>query len=565
MNFFEDLVVELKEENLLEDTVIDLARNESDGSNVDVDLQGRADNNAKVGLEQIDPLHDVSDRDDVSTVSVDNIEFEVAVAESTRHPAEDPESGSEIIAPTSSVQKPKDEREFYIKQASSEVSSLQMVEHVLSAVEREYQKKLPKAFDDLDVKKALNAFIQVTGSPDSDEHKQCEIALLSETEAWCSALAARDREISVADLRRYCENCRPMLSSQAMLSLARFYRNLPYSESVRGKFDFIITRLFSRPMEDQSRKLLFTSDEMLGHIQKLYAEWSSLALFSVEDPESNIKLAVLSFQDLSLEAEKATEFDELIKSDFFNRLRLFKESIADLFYAPSVTVAAIESNVRVGNVYVELIDRERRRSSAASVHEKYSFVDDATVSDATGRTLDLFDVLRQRPEALQSEPVIEPRVEEHVPNEEVAKSANGSKDVKVRRKWLPNIGLDNLGVSKWLLVAGTLLIAVSVGLYIWANFFIVEPPSSAGVTNYDLTSSPFREDLKLAKVSGETFYGVLQPSWETMTKEKQQELVQKIYQTGAGKNWMKVNLMNSQGKTVAFMSATRSDIISPLP
>ena len=554
MNFFEDLLVDLKEENLLEDTVIDLAskKNETVEANAAVD-PGVSSDSAQLPNE---PMTTGALPQPTSFAAFEVIDNAQVAGKADEIPS------SEI--PVSPVKQGND-REFYNKRATAEVSSLQMVEHVLSAVEREYHKKLPQSFDDFEVKKALNNFLQVTEPDSSDEHNKAEFALMRETEAWCSALAARDRTISVADLRRYCENCRPMLSSQAMLSLARFYRNLPYSEPVRGKFDFIITRLFSRPMDNQSRKLLFTAAEMQGHVKTLYAEWSSLALFSVDDPESNIKLAVMSFADLTAEAEKATEFDELIKSDFFNRLRLFKESIADLFYAPEVTVAAIECNVRVGNVYVELIDRERQRSNAASVHDKYSFIDNDAVSEATGRTLELVDVLRDRTAVIEPEPFDEPQHSEHDEESQPETEKAELKKTQKARFGLPNIGFERLGVNKWLLISGAVLISISMGLYVWANVFVAEPPSSAGVSNYDLTSSPFREDLKLAKVSGETFYGVLQPSWETMTKGKQEELVQKIYQAGAGKTWLKVNLMNSQGKTVAFMSSTRLDIVAPTP
>ena len=75
--------------------------------------------------------------------------------------------------------------------------------------------------------------------------------------------------------------------------------------------------------------LLFSRDKMLGHIKTLYAEWSSIPLYSAEGEESNIALSSLSFEDLTKEAEFAENFDDLIRSDFFGRLRLFKESIAE--------------------------------------------------------------------------------------------------------------------------------------------------------------------------------------------------------------------------------------------
>ncbi len=552
MNVFEDLIEELKEENLLEDTVIDRV------STADSEFEP----SPELVSEQSDPEFETSSFAVSDDQAEDSAQTNSAIALDAPEESEMLLQGSDEVV---SIKSTADDRSFYNKRASAEVSSLQMVEHVLSAVQREYQKRIPQSYDDFSAKKALNAFLQVSGSISSDEHKQAEFVLMQETEAWCSALAKRDREISVADLRRYSENCRPMLSSQAMLSLARFYRNLPYSEPVRGKFDFIITRLFSKPLEDHTRKLLFGSDEMLGHIKNLYADWSSLSLFSAEDPESNIKLAVLSFGDLTAEAEKAIEFDELIKSDFFERLRLFKESIADLFYAPEVTAAAIECNVRIGNVYVELIDRERRRSNAASVHDKYSFLDDNTVSEATGKTLELIELLRDRETtSFVDEPDAEDVVEvEAKPQVEAKKKESGDK--KVTKFKLPSFNTDRFGVNKWLLISGFILIAISVGLYVWANVFIAEPPSTAGVKVFDIQSSPFKGDMKVAKISGETFYGVMLPSWETMTKEKQQELLQQIYQHGGQKEWLKVNLMNSQGRTVAFMSSTRSEIVAPVP
>jgi len=54
------------------------------------------------------------------------------------------------------------------------------------------------------------------------EHAQAEFRLMQETENWYSALSHRDKYITVAHLRRYCETSRPALSAQALISLARF-------------------------------------------------------------------------------------------------------------------------------------------------------------------------------------------------------------------------------------------------------------------------------------------------------------------------------------------------------
>lgn len=562
MNFFEDLVIELKQENLLEDTIMDSA---PESVAVADQAVNSAEPNDGTTVEHgeiefpPEPYFVIASLADEFTDKQPNV-VKSPVAEMAV--PEDSDFSLQGSDETVSIRKPASEREFYRKRATAEVSSLQMVEHILSAIEREYRKRVPVAYDDFEVKKALNNFLQASDDVSADIHKQTEFALMQETESWCSALAIRDKEISVSDLRRYCENCRPMLSSQAMLALARFYRNLPYSETVRGKFDFIITRLFSRPIDEQRRKMLFTQPEMLGHLRTLYAEWSSVSLYSSEDPDSNVGLTALSFSDLTAEAEAAREFDELLKADFFNRIRLFKESIAELFYAPEVTAAAIECNIRIGDVYVNLVERERERSDAASVHDRYSYIDDEAISGATGRTLELVDILREKAknyENVEPEGEIEEQVQEVLPKEKPVTTEAAEK--KPTGKFtIPSFSLDNLPVNKWLLATGLLLTLVSVGIYVWANFVLPEPPSSVGVATVNLKDAPFREDVKLAKLSGDTLYAVMQPSWETMTQEKQKELLQKIYQHGGGKEWLKVNLMNSTGKTVAYMSPSRIEI-----
>ena len=557
MNVFEDLIIELKEENLLEITVMDAARDEP-SSGISPETEFLSD-------PVLDELFTELTETETQEAETDDTAFEnLPVAMPVPE-----DSDMQLLGngETVEIRKPTSEKEFFKKRAVGEVSSLQMVEHVLTAVEREHMKVVPSAYDDFEAKKALNAFLKVADDTSSDEHKEAEFRLMHETESWCSALADKDREISVANLRRYCENCRPMLSSQAMLSLARFYRNLPYSESVRGKFDFIITRLFSRPSDDQRRKLLFDRNEMLGHIQALYADWASLSLYNGEGDESDVLLTVQSFEELTSEAEGVTEFDELIKSDFYNRLRLFKESITELFFAPAVTVAAIECNIRVGNVYVELIARERQRSNSAVVHDRYSFIDDQEVSEATGRTLELVDLLREN---VHIDDVFDHQDAPHVPEIDVETPHVTSPEPELadeqrspKTKWKPKFPIDKLGVNKWLLLVGMVIVFASAGLYMWANFFIPEPPSSSGVRRFDHKDTPFAEDVKIAKVSEGTLYVVMMPSWETMTKEKQHELLKNIYQYGAGKDWTNVNLMNSTGKSVGFASPTRLEVVGP--
>ncbi len=559
MNVFEDLIVELKEENLLENTVIEAETQEK------TDIQPPKANE-KAGDNQ--KLSELAAPGDVQTKIVseprtqlgETSGFEIEVVETVSEPVDSP------ATKPSTPKKVKHGKEFFKKRAVDEVSSLQMVEHILTGVEREYMKVVPKAYDDFNAKKALHVFLNIAESANSEEHKEAEFALMKETEAWGLALLERDRDVAVSHIRQYCENSRPALSSQAILSLARFYRNAPYSESVRAKFDFVITRLFTRPVEFDKRVCLFERDEMLNHLNTLYSDWSSIPLYAADDDESNVLLTGLSFDELAIEAENASSFDQLIESDFFGRLRLFKDSISELFYAPTVTVSAIESNVRIGNAYVNLIVKERQKLDAASIQSKYEDFNGQSVSDAAGRSLNLPELLNGlTDEALKAKELADEETESDTVKEtlDFDEAKPASKTVKARSPLAQTLIDGVLGINRWILIVGAVMIVASGGLYIWSSYIVDETVSTAGVTAVDLEVSGLSEHIKIGKISGDRFYGVLLPSWDALPKEKRQEYLQKVLQIGAEKGYKQVDLITKDGKSAGFASSTRLEVYMP--
>lgn len=558
MNVFEDLVVELQQENLLESTVIDDEKLGNGHSAMDEPDTPALPDDEIVAIDEVDDVRDAEPAE--AAVVLDGGTDEGSEAA--------PPAGQPEVTPLRLKQ--KNSSEFFKKKAVDEVASLQMVEHVLTGVEREYQKVLPKAFDDFNTKRALHSFLQVAADVNAEEHAKAEFVLLQETEAWCTALGERDRKIMVSSLRQYCENSRPALSSQAMLAIARFYRNLPYSESVRGKFDFVITRLFSRAAPREMRQLLFNREEMLGHLNTLYADWSSIPLYAADEEDSNVMLTALSFEDLCVEAESVISFDQLLSTDFFGRLRLFKESIAELFFAPIVTAAAIECNVRVGNAYVNLIDREREKMDEESIQAKYADLNDQDVSNAASRTLDLVEILRAKADYHVPEVDVDEIAESgddaylddaaprHREKQKAAKPAKTAAGDSFIGRMIENAK----SVNRLFLVAAAVLIAASMGLYVWANFVVSDSVTSTGVKVVDVENSFYKEYIGKARISGETFYGQLIPMWERLPKEKKLEFLQKVYQAGAERGYTQVNLITKDGKPAAFASPTRMEITS---
>ncbi len=517
MNVFEDLIVELKQENLLEDTVIDL------------DVLHGSDK------ESIHPPNGFASNDLDALTRSPGFELSAGSHES-------PDGGSDR-AGTDRLS------EIYRKRATAQVSYLQMVEHVLSAVERTFLNIEPDSFDDIAVKMALHRFLQVSG----DDLSEAEGKLTAETEAWRSALANRDRSIPVSSLRRYSETCQPALSPQALFSLARFYRELPYNETNRGKFDFIVTRLFSKSIGGHMREPLFGRDEIVGHLKSRYSDWSGQRVsFSADDPD--VLLTVLSFEDFVIEADNAEIADDLVKSDFFKRMHLFKESISQIFFSPLVTAAAISCNIRIGNKYIELIEKEKGQLDPEDIQIKYGSSLDAVISDAAGRTLGLDDLLEE------PEPVESAEEEKNEPEPPPVRRPPAASEPSGRQRFR-GFSFNLFGVNKWLLVATVLVVALSVGVYFWAEYFTGEKPTLSSVKVVDLESTTLKEHLSTGRISGDTFYGVTKPSWDLLGKDKQEEFLRRVYQLGAERGFKKVHLINSAGKPVAYASELRFEVM----
>lgn len=421
MNIFDDLIDELKEENLLEETVKKPAK-------IDNNIAGKV-NGDKIAFA---PANETT---------------KIAGDESFETPATDLEK-----------QPPTSETEFYRQRAMDEVAFLQIVEHVFAGVEREQLKIVPKPYNDLGVKKVLHSFLQFLPDVDSNERSKAEFQLLEETESWHSSLSLRDERLTTAHLRRHCETSRPPLSSPALAALARFYRNSSYSEAVRDKFDLVVTRLLSKETGESRRKMVLTRDELVKHLTKLYAEWASVSLYSTEADDAGILEIARKFKDFMQEADDATDFDDLIKADFFTRLLSFKRSTNENFYAPLVTAAGVESNVRIGNRYVELLETEKQKGNTDILRDRYGFAHDSAISEATAKTYSLIDLLKQRSPELNGEESIKRGTQANTVKVKSPISAETKESNPFKQS-------GSSKPSKWLIAAAVLAILITAAIY----------------------------------------------------------------------------------------------------
>ncbi len=507
MKVFEDLIEELKDEDLIEATIFEVSEAEA---------ESKAETNRFL-----------------------DEEFDVEI------PSADDEIDADVEAFDNEIEA-VDESEDVKKRAIEECSSLQMVGHILAGIESEYMGIASLPYDDLKVKKALHEFVQSADDPESSEHEEARTALLLQIEGWYSALAERDTPISIADLRRFCENSKPVLSSRAMVSLARFYRNAPFSEICRNKYEYVMTRLFSREIGHGKRSLLFGRVEMIGHINTLYANWSSLSVFSAEEYSELVRNQTELIEEFAASAEATGDLNELLTNGMFEAAAQTKENLADMFFAPEIVAATIDCNLRFGNRFVELVHGELKRTTIEGIEEKFGSAYDDTISAAAGRTYALTDVARSAPEPTEAddEP-LRPR------------------PTQVRK---PHVVEKNSGrsalfaVNKWLLAATILVACVSVAFYFWADQYESSQTSVVEAAEFNMGGSGLEKYLKSAKQTQETVYAVTMPDWEVMEEAGQKKVLQDALKFVSEKGAKKVQLMNGKGRTVGFAAEGRLDI-----
>lgn len=516
MNIFEDLIEELKDENLIEKTVIETSKAETDAK--------------KLKAEELESKnYSVAETVETAQIPIDEPET-IDSTESIGDESSNEVEIEEIVQP----EEPIDEAEFYRRRAINEIDFLQIVEHVFAGVEREQLKIVPNTYDDLKVKTFLHTFLQISQNGDSAAQADAQFKLLQETESWHSSLALRDMRVLTANLRRFCETSRPPLSSPALIALARFYRNSPYSEQVRSKFDLIVTRLFSK--EDESRReMVFTRVELVAHIKELYAEWSSVPMYSTEADDAQLTQTVAQFEEFISEAEAIETFDDLINNNFYNRLRVFKESTNEDFYAPEITAIAVETNVRVGNCYIELLNREKEKGNDANLKEKYGLAHDQAISEATGKTVSLIELLKQKkPEpSIVAEKAFVPI--EHAP---------------VKEKVVEKVVVTKTsGVAKWIIAALVLTIILG-GVYFITTSNAPKQGDVSIAPKMNLGNSMLKEYLEEARIQDETLNGIVLPAWAKLSDDKKKEVLKQTLILGGEKGYKKVELKNKEGKTV---------------
>ena len=79
----------------------------------------------------------------------------------------------------------------------------------------------------------------------------------------------------------------------------------------------------------------------------------------------------------------------------------------------------------------------------------------------------------------------------------------------------------------------------------------------------DLRDNDLGQYLRSGRTTGTTFYAVAQPSWETLLPEQQKDVLQKAAEFAAKMNLKKVQVINYKGRTVAYVSGEKMELLNP--
>jgi hypothetical protein len=246
-----------------------------------------------------------------------------------------------------------------VKRACDEAVQLRIVERFLSEVERRLLKTETVVFDIERLRTALQILKTVDDDDDIEECLEAEFRLDQEFHLWRTLIIERDQKIETYHFRRVCDSMARPLDDEIFVALASFYRGLDFTPSSQSKFDLAVTRLFSTTKSKGRRELRDRRQQIVSRLRKLFETEEEVSALP-----SDIESAISEIDGFTDEAKLLTRFEDLVKSNIFDRYRLFKRELGPLFFEAEIVAAAVECNITVGNVFDELLRQADEQLSA---------------------------------------------------------------------------------------------------------------------------------------------------------------------------------------------------------
>lgn len=256
------------------------------------------------------------------------------------------------------------EAQVYLRRVMEKMKSLQVVEHVIANVERAMLNRIPEKFDFKPLINAINS-LHLAIKEGSDSKIRVTNGIISfELETLFDHLAQRDEQIQPYNLRRFCDQSDKILDLSSFAALTSFYRALPRIDINRGKYDFVVTRLFTAPAPNFSshhRLLKISREQLAKRLTEMCAAWGETIRLHPGDAAKTVEIN-RQFDNFIIEARQLSSLEEIIDRNFFQRVRQFKTEVGELIYLPEITAASIESNIVINNRFLTLVELESREN-----------------------------------------------------------------------------------------------------------------------------------------------------------------------------------------------------------
>jgi len=167
-------------------------------------------------------------------------------------------------------------------------------------------------------------------------------------EACHQRVISRDAAIEAYRVRWACENA--PLHHETIDSLARLYRLLPFSITSQSKYEYVLTRRLAGPIGPE-RKIAPT-EALEDAVVALETSWAAPPVDLDEGEVATIGAALRAFAQ---EAAAKTDAASFTASALLRRFSSLKVSLGPKLFDPRVSVAVVETNVKVLNSWNQLL------------------------------------------------------------------------------------------------------------------------------------------------------------------------------------------------------------------